>query len=75
MKKLIPIYAILSLAMAYFMEAYLHSRWDIWNLPTPVVKIAMGIYLFMLIYVIILFSLIDYVQNINKKIKEKEGKD
>lgn len=73
MKKLIPIYAIISLAMAYFMEVYIHSRWDIWNLPTHVVKIAMGIYLFMLIYVIILLSLIDYVQNINKKIKEKQN--
>lgn len=73
MKKLIPIYAILSLVMAYFMEVYLHSRWDIWNLPTPVVKIAMGVYLFMLIYAIILFSLIDYVQNINKKIKDKQN--
>lgn len=75
MKKLIPIYAILSLVMAYFMEVYLHCRWDVWNLPTPVVKIAIGIYLFMLTYVVVLLCLIDYTQSINKKIKEKEGKD
>lgn len=75
MKKLIPIYAILSLAMAYFMEAYLYSRWDIWNLPIPLIKFTLILYVFMLIYVSVLLCLIDYIQSINKKIKEKEGKD
>lgn len=75
MKKLIPIYAILSLVVAYFMEVYLHSRWDIWNLPIPLIKFTLILYVFMLIYVSVLLCLIDYIQSINKKIKEKEGKD
>lgn len=75
MKKLIPIYAILSLVMCYLMQAFLNSRWDIWNLPIPLIKFTLILYVFMLIYVSVLLCLIDYIQSINKKIKEKEGKD
>lgn len=60
MKKLIPIYAILSLAICYFTQAYLNSRWDVWNLPSPVVKFTLILYVFMLIYVSALLFMMDY---------------
>lgn len=79
MKKLIPIYAIGSLALCYLMEAYLFGTWNIYEIPSVITKGIALLYVFMLIYVTLLFCTIDYAikkqKEAEKQAKEKEGND
>lgn len=75
MKKLIPIYAVVSLIMCYLLEAYLWGTWNIYEIPSAVTKGAVFIYVYMLIYVTLLFCTIDYAVKKQKEAEKQSEKE